>query len=119
MQKKSRTKRVIVKQQIKDQGANPLTPRGKKWIKKEIKKLKNKTAQAQLRKLLEDQAVGKPQQLSYWDWVALHGWRDAEGTPIEDRVANPDSLMLEDDIICDEAGIDEYYELKRKEQNND
>lgn len=92
--KKTRKKRTIVKWQTNDQGADPLTERGKKWIAKEIAAC-NK---AKLRKQLEEQSLDNTDALQYSEWMELHGFRDKEGNIREPYQANPDKLSDEDVI---------------------
>ena len=86
--KKSRRKRKIIEWQVEDQGANPLTVRGRKWIDKEISKIKSNTSK--LRKELESQSFDNTDSSnSYWLWVENYG--DKETTQ-----ANPD--LIGDDL---------------------
>ncbi len=90
--KKTRKKRVITVWQTKDQGADPLTPRGRKWIEREIKACDTK----KLRKQLESQSFNDTGELDYWEWMAYKGYRDADGFISESYRANPDMLSDED-----------------------
>ncbi len=91
MKNKPRIKRTIVKWQIEDQGANPLTSRGRKWIKKEIEKFrKSASKQLKLRNELEKQSFDNADASeAYWNWVDNYGGR-------ESAQANPD--LMRDDL---------------------
>lgn len=92
MSKRIRIKRQIVKYQLKDLGANPLTKRGRKWIKKEIRKCDKVKAKI-LRKELEDQSFTDDNEDSpYWSYV------DKYTGGIESTQANPDSLPYPEEI---------------------
>lgn len=83
---KSRIKRKVVKWQTKDQGANPLTKRGRKWIKREIKNINV----IKLRKQLDNQVFDEScSDNAYWNWVEQHN-------SIEMHQANPD--LITDDL---------------------
>ena len=87
MKKKSRIKRKIVIWQTKDQGANPLTSKGRKYIKKEIKNLDIK----KLRRSLETQSFKEDvNEKGYWDWMESKGYFN------ESFQANPD--FMNDDL---------------------
>lgn len=92
--KKSRKKRSVIRWQTKDQGADPLTERGKKWIQREIQACDTK----KLRKQLESQIFEEKEikAFSYWDWMEQHGYTDTEGNSVEPYQANPDRLSDED-----------------------
>ncbi len=91
--KKTRKKRIIVIWQTKDQGADPLTPRGRKWIDKEIAKCNPK----ELRKQLESQKFEEVyKETDYWKWIERNGFCDEYGNPVEPTQANPDSLSDEE-----------------------
>lgn len=93
--KKTRKKRTVVKWQTKDQGADPLTERGRKWIDREIKQCDVKA----LRKQLESQKFEEGSKAAgYWEWLELHSPSNNEGESIEPFQANPDNLSDEDII---------------------
>lgn len=92
MKKMSRNKRKVVKWQIEDQGANPLTARGRKWIKKEIALCDANS----LRNKLEGQRFEHiKKQPTYWEWMEKHQAPDETGCLYEYPQANPDVLSDE------------------------
>lgn len=99
MAKKQRIKRKIVKWQTNDQGANPLTARGRKWIKKEITKVKKNFSK--IRESLENQPLLKDIDSPYWKHIENSGHFN------EDLLANPDLLG---DNLNDTVDGDYYYE---------